>query len=201
MWCHVHLKHLISGINVEMLLKVILGYVLAVVSLLNCNFKWGSPFLPQKAIRPSVMPHLLLLCHWIGELLCFMTFTPSPKMGGGDQVIPVSFWCFAERNLGPNFILQNKIENWKKFLSWLGPVNWYFFLKLKMKIFFISIFGTWLGLAWWVFVQCRHSQRTKPSVGHNFPRLHHGCHCHPCQEQPEYTLCWGCNSQFIHRNC
>jgi hypothetical protein len=70
-----------------------------------------------------------------------------------------------------------------------------------MKIFFISIFGTWLGLAWSVFAQCRHSQRTIPSVGHNFPRLHQGCHCHPCQEQPEYTLCWGCNSQFIHHNC
>jgi hypothetical protein len=44
-------------------------------------------------------------------------------MGGGDQVIGVSFLSFTERNLGPNFVLQNKIENGKKFCSWLGLVN------------------------------------------------------------------------------
>jgi hypothetical protein len=46
------LNILLVVFNVEMLLKVILGYALAVVSHLNCNVKWGSHFFTTKDYPP-----------------------------------------------------------------------------------------------------------------------------------------------------
>jgi hypothetical protein len=50
--CHAMyiLNILLVVFNVEMLLKVILAYLLAVVSRLNWNFKWGSHFFDCKRL-------------------------------------------------------------------------------------------------------------------------------------------------------
>jgi hypothetical protein len=113
--CHAMyiLNILLVVFNVEMLLKVILAFLLAVtISRLNWNFKWGSHFFrTQKTIHPSVLPHLLLLCHSIGELLCFMTFYSISQNGWWRPGHSSFDLRFRRKKLGSLF--HSTKLNWK----------------------------------------------------------------------------------------
>jgi hypothetical protein len=91
--------------NVEMSLKVILAFLLAVVSRLNWIFKWGSCFFDRERLSAPLYCHIYY--YSVIQLVnCYVLwlFTPSPKMGGGDQVVRVSiFLRFRRKKLGSLF--------------------------------------------------------------------------------------------------
>jgi hypothetical protein len=96
-------------------------------------------FWPQKTMPPSLVPHLLLLHHWIGELLCFMTLYSISQNGWCRPGCSIFDLRFCRKKLG-SIIRWHPDMNRKSKNQRLWVWLWFCILKffIKSEVCFFS---------------------------------------------------------------